>query len=148
MKIIGLIGIARPDRSARPEQDSARSPKHQPEPEPGARKIGLARSGSGPPDPNAHPWSKQYKPDGLPNFKLRDLEKVKTVTNLGDIKYEKNLHHFVFFVRNIIKNVSRADYLYRLFALKFWACYSLIFAMKSIRDERRRNFGQDRQLIS
>ena len=73
--------------------------------------------------------SKEYKPDGLPNFKLKDLEKVKTVTNLADIKYEKNLHHFVFFVRNIIKNVSRADYLYRLFVLKFWACYSLIFAM-------------------
>ena len=65
--------------------------------------------------------SKQYKPDGLPNFKLGDLEKVKTVTNLADIKYEKNLHHFVFFVRNIIKNVSRADYLYRLFALKLLA---------------------------
>ena len=92
--------------------------------------------------------SKQYKPDGLPNFKLRDLKKVKTVTNLADIKYEKNLHHFVFFVRNIIRDVSRADYLYRLFALKLWACYSLIFDMKSIRHERRRNFGQDRQLIS
>ena len=65
--------------------------------------------------------SKQYKPDGLHNFKLRDLEKVKTVNNLADIKYEKNLHHFVFFVRNIIKNVSRADYLYRLFALKLLA---------------------------
>ena len=47
VKIIGLIGLARPDRSARPEQNSALSQEHQPEPEPGARKIGLARSGSG-----------------------------------------------------------------------------------------------------
>ena len=29
----------------------------QPDPETGARKIGLARSPIGPPDPNAHPWS-------------------------------------------------------------------------------------------
>ena len=47
--------------------------------------------------------SKQYKPDGLPNFKLRDLEKVKTFTNLADIKYEKNLHHFVFFFVRIFR---------------------------------------------